>query len=307
MLVITQKAETTFLETLKECWENFPTHRCLHLRISQIEQDTQACCDKTLEALRGFLEDHSAQIYVCHDNDIFVLTRYITRRHVDDFLAFLTPKLKPALSEKTPFGLAYLFEIGVDWPKLRTICKRKIESIQIGIDRQKRLKEKKEKIVAENRNEALGKIDLDLISSLAMRRDQRTQPEIMVVEDDPFSQKLVANALKKQYSLSMTDDGQGAIMNYVHKAPDVLFLDIGLPDMNGHEVLKKLFQIDPGAYIIMFSGNGDKENVMKAIELGAKGFVGKPFTQEKLLQYIQKSPFIQEKQKKETSHVTRVY
>ena len=45
----------------------------------------------------------------------------------------------------------------------------------------------------------------------------------------------------------------------------------------------------------MFSGNGDRDNVLKAIELGAKGFVGKPFTKDKLFQYIEKSPFIQEK------------
>ena len=91
-------------------------------------------------------------------------------------------------------------------------------------------------------------------------------------------------------------------MSYVNKAPDVLFLDIGLPDINGHEVLEKLFKLDPDAYVVMFSGNGDKENIMKAVELGAKGFVGKPFSQEKLLQYIQKSPFIQEKQKREKTH-----
>ena len=100
----------------------------------------------------------------------------------------------------------------------------------------------------------------------------------------------------------MTGDGQGALMGYVNKAPDVLFLDIGLPDIDGHAVLEKIFKLDPDAYVVMFSGNKDRDNVMKAVELGAKGFVGKPFTSEKLLQYIQKSPFIQAKQKKEFDH-----
>ena len=86
-------------------------------------------------------------------------------------------------------------------------------------------------------------------------------------------------------------------MIYVNKAPAVRFLDIGLPDIDGHTVLKKVFEIDPDAYVVMFSGNGDKENVMKAVKTGAKGFVGKPFTKDKLYQYIDKSPFVQTKQK----------
>jgi len=120
------------------------------------------------------------------------------------------------------------------------------------------------------------------------------------VEDDLFSQRLVANVLQSKFELTMAEDGQGAIMGYVKHAPDVLFLDIGLPDIDGHAVLEKLFQIDPQAYVVMFSGNGDKENVMKAITLGAKGFVGKPFSEDKLLQYIHKSPFIQARQPKES-------
>jgi len=47
----------------------------------------------------------------------------------------------------------------------------------------------------------------------------------------------------------------------------------------------------------MFSGKGDRDNIMKAVEMGAKGFVGKPFTREKLFQYIEKSPFVIEKMK----------
>ena len=96
-------------------------------------------------------------------------------------------------------------------------------------------------------------------------------------------------------------------MNYVNKAPDVLFLDIGLPDINGHDVLERLFKLDPQAYVVMFSGNGDRENVLKAVELGAKGFVGKPFTQEKLIQYIEKSPFIQEKLNREKQYGNLVH
>ena len=79
-------------------------------------------------------------------------------------------------------------------------------------------------------------------------------------------------------------------MQYVTHAPDVLFLDIELPDITGHDVLQKVLEMDPDAFVIMLSGNGNKENIFKAMKTGAKGFVGKPFTKDKLLQYILKCP-----------------
>ncbi len=300
MLVIAKDTEKTLLQELKTCWESFPTHRCLHLRFSQLEQDKEEWFADVLDSLRAFLEESTAQLYLCHDNDIFVLTRHLTNKRAAEFLAHLSHKLAPAPLT----GLASLFEIGVDWPKLRDMCNKKLENIEL-LKNQKQ-QEKKDEVEKVTRDEALGKLDRDLISSLAMRREMREAPVIMVVEDDPFTQKLVGNTLKKSYEVAMTSDGQGALMNYVNKAPDVLFLDIGLPDFDGHTVLEKLFKIDPGAYVVMFSGNGDRENVMRAVELGAKGFVGKPFTQEKMFKYIEKSPFIQAKLKKEPTHGNHV-
>ncbi len=294
MLVIAKDAEEKLLQELKKLWEGDLTYRCLQLKFSQFEQDKEEWFSDLIESLKEHLEEDFSQLYLCHDNDIFVVTRTLTHARLKKFLTHLSPSLAPAPVK----GLAALFEIGVDWPKLRTLCTKKIENIKFLKD-QKSPKKKKE-VSSITRDEAIKTLDRDLISSLAMRREQRVKPEIMIVEDDPFSQKLISNALKNKYSISMTGDGQGALMNYVSKAPDVLFLDIGLPDIDGHEVLEKLFKFDPDAYVIMFSGNGDKENIMRAVELGAKGFVGKPFTKEKLFQYIEKSPFIQAKQKQTT-------
>ncbi len=306
MLVISKNTESVLLQELKKQWELFPTYRCLHFKSSQIKADQEEWFTEVLELLRQIVDDNTAQLYLCHDKDIFVLTRYITSKRVDDFLNQLSPMLGPALRGCNINGLANLFEIGVDWPKLRTLCNKKIENKEM-LQLQSGKQQKKEDGKIYSREETISKINKDLIKSLAERREQRLEPEIMVVEDDMFSQKLVVNALKGAYSLSIIGDGQGALMNYVTKAPDILFLDIGLPDIDGHKVLKKLFEIDPNAFVVMFSGNSDRENIFKALEIGAKGFVGKPFTQDKLLQYIQKSPFIQHKLKREAMHGNLVH
>lgn len=304
MLVVIKNAEETLIKTFKTCWEEFPTHRCLHLKFSMLEQNKDEWFGVVLEQLRSFLDDKSAQLYITHDNDVFVVTRFMTQKMLEKFLNQLTPRLAPTPHPDTPTahnltGLASLFEIGVHYSTLLKICKAKIEHRNAATKTKASNENPLPKVSTEK---TVKTVDAELIASLAKRRDKREKPEILVVEDDPFSQKLVSNALKSSYSYSVTGDGKGAILNYVNKAPDVLFLDIGLPDMTGHDVLEKLFAIDPNAYVVMFSGNGDRENIMRAVQLGAKGFVGKPFTQDKLLQYIEKSPFIRAKHQKEKDH-----
>ncbi len=300
MLLVREKTEEKLYSELKKCWVEFPTQRCLFLRFSQLEDVSERDLEKCLSALKENLDDPTCQIYVCHDGDVFILTRYMTHKRTSELLSHLTPTMRVPL-----LGLASLFEIGVDWARLKTLCVKKIENLRL-LESQKH-KKKEQELDKVSSEKTLETIDGSLVKTIAERRQARSGVEVMAVEDDMFSQKLIGNALKNHYSLSISGDGQGAVMSYVNKAPDVLFLDIGLPDICGHDVLERIFKIDPEAYVVMFSGNGDKENIMRALELGAKGFVGKPFTREKLIQYINKSPFILAKQNKETNHGTSIH
>lgn len=295
MEIVQKNSELKLFQDLKENWVNCPEHRCLQLKFSQVRKNKKEWFEDVLKVLRRVFEERPSQVYVCHDDDIFIVNREITQKTVSVLLSNLPHDLLLALPSQ---GLAALFEVGVDWPKLRHLCEKKIENFEL-IQLQKKRQKAPIEIDMVDRRKALETLDPDLISSLSMRRELREEPIIMVVEDDPMSQRLVNNTISKKYKVNMTDDGQGAIMNYVKNAPDVLFLDIGLPDINGHKVLEKLFALDPDAYVVMFSGNGDKENILKAVGLGAKGFVGKPFSQDKIFEYIAKSPFIQNKQIKE--------
>lgn len=295
MLIVARKAEEALLKTLKVMWLEAPTHRCLYLRSSQITVLKEELLSAVAKALEQIGEADLSQVYLCEDNDIFVISRSLTYKRVEQFLAHLAPKLEPV-----PLGgLASLFEIGVDWWRLKFICTKKLECLESPEKSPKPKADTADKVDARS---IIDELDRDLLSSLSMRRDMRANPEILVVEDDAFSRRLVGNVLEKKYSLTSVPDGRGAIFSYVNKAPDILFLDIGLPDISGHEVLKKILKIDPQAYVVMFSGNGDKINIIKSVELGAKGFVGKPFTAEKLVHYIARSPFVQAKEGREKDH-----
>lgn len=133
-------------------------------------------------------------------------------------------------------------------------------------------------------------------SDIQQRRNNRPAPELMMIEDDGFSRRLVENVLQKKYALTSLSDANHALETYARMAPDLLFLDINLPDVTGHELLERLLTIDPEAHVVMLSGNADQANIVEAMHNGAKGFIAKPFTKEKLFQYIDRCTGIAKKQ-----------
>lgn len=291
MKVFTKEAEKTLFEQVPVVLIEAPLQRLLYIRISQAGIEQENWQETLTEATREVFGAEDTDLYICFDRDIFVMNRAINYKRLDSFMTHLTQKLSPASLSKE---LASLFEVGVHSLRIKEICLKKIEAKRIEDEIAARQKAAKASntlpnVTTENfTNE-------ELVKTLSKRRKERKTLEVLAVEDDMFSQKLIKNALAQHYSLTLTGDGRGAMLHYLHKAPDILFLDIGLPDIDGHTVLKKIFEVDPEAYVVMFSGQGDRENVMKAIDHGARGFVGKPFTQEKLIQYIVKSPFVIEK------------
>ena len=109
----------------------------------------------------------------------------------------------------------------------------------------------------------------------------------MLVEDDPITRRLFARVLNERHELCMASNAKAALTEYILQAPDIVFLDIGLPDHTGFELMHAIFAHDPEAYIVMFSGQDDLQNLTDSIHLGARGFVGKPFHEDRLNYYIQ--------------------
>ena len=304
MQVISQNVERGLSLVLKKHWYDKTCYRCAHIKTSLLSCDEEqkgGIIASLVEVARQSFDDPLGMIFKCHDGDIFIVARFLTFKQIDQFVKNFT-KSRKDLDDKARIFLdekaAFLYEIAVEWPKLKAICDYKIQSY-LDVKSEIRKEDAAQESFRNQQRVLRMDIESSLIETLAQRREDRQHVEVLVVEDDMFTQKLVKNAIAGKYDLSMAQDGFGAVMMYAKKAPDILFLDIGLPDVSGHAVLKKIFDIDPDAYVVMLSGNGDRDNVMKAIDRGARGFVGKPFTKDKLLQYIGKSSFVQKKRKKQ--------
>lgn len=113
--------------------------------------------------------------------------------------------------------------------------------------------------------------------------------KVLLVEDDPVTRWMVRAALKDQCTLVTASTGGTAIETYHKCRPDLVFLDINLPDKSGREVLKDIFKDDPKANVVVFSSYDNVETMVSMLETGACGFISKPFTRQRLLTYVKRS------------------
>lgn len=121
---------------------------------------------------------------------------------------------------------------------------------------------------------------------------KRPNDVIMLVEDDLFARNIAMNALKGKFKVVEVADGAKATQEYLSHSPDVLFLDIHLPNKKGPAILKEILEVDPQAFVVMLSADAAEDRVMECIGIGAKGFIAKPFRGDKLYDYIRKCPTI---------------
>lgn len=107
--------------------------------------------------------------------------------------------------------------------------------------------------------------------------------QILVVEDDQPIRNLIATTLKThEYKYRLAKNGEEAIMLASTYGPDVVFLDLGLPDMDGIEVIKKIREWS-NMQIIVISARSEDDDKIEALDAGADDYLTKPFSVEELL------------------------
>lgn len=113
--------------------------------------------------------------------------------------------------------------------------------------------------------------------------------KILVVDDAAFMRNILKNILTRNgYEVVEAKNGLELLQVYQEQRPDLVTLDITMPEMNGLTALKKLREIDPSAKVVMCSAMGQQAMVMEAIQNGAKDFLVKPFNAERVLETVAK-------------------
>ncbi len=102
---------------------------------------------------------------------------------------------------------------------------------------------------------------------------------VLIVDDELGIQTTLSGVLSDEgYITLTTGSGEAAVELYRERRPDVVFLDIWLPDRDGLETLQALRELDPAAAVIMMSGHGTASTAVKAIKMGAFDYIEKPLS-----------------------------
>lgn len=114
--------------------------------------------------------------------------------------------------------------------------------------------------------------------------------KVLIVDDATFMRMMIKDILEKNgYEVvGEAPNGLKAVELYKAEKPDVVTMDITMPEMDGIEAVKAIKAFDPAAKIIMCSAMGQQSMVMDAIRAGAKDFIVKPFQADRVLEAIKK-------------------
>jgi len=114
--------------------------------------------------------------------------------------------------------------------------------------------------------------------------------KILVVDDAAFMRMMLKDMLTKggHEVVGEAENGHVAVAKYMELKPDLVTMDITMPEMDGLEAVSRIRANDPAAKIIMCSAMGQQDMVVKAIQSGAKDFVVKPFQQDRVLDAVRK-------------------
>lgn len=256
---------------------------CIHFHLSKLKQNSKNA-DTTLfmNALKNGNQDTEGQVYHCFDGDFFVILKTnelevvkeavsnIRFLHADDPLAC-------GVEGGGIENFATVYNTVDQYEDFFFACNRK----QLAAAEAEELRKKSKQ------EEGLKHLQATTWRGALQSRTNRSRLCMLIVEDQAFSRQLLKESLMKEYIALDAKDAMQGMEVYVANAPDIVFLDIELPDYDGHTVLENLMKLDPDAFIVMTTANNNVVDVKRAIAAGARGYIVKPFTKQKINQYIQ--------------------
>ena len=114
---------------------------------------------------------------------------------------------------------------------------------------------------------------------------------ILICDDAAFMRMMIKDILTKNgYNVAgEAENGAKAVEKYQETKPDLVLMDITMPEMDGIQALKKIKQMDPNANIVMCSAMGQQAMVIESIQSGARDFIVKPFQPDRVLEAVKKA------------------
>lgn len=233
--------------------------------------------DDVLRTVRPALEDKHAAIYLFHDGDIVITWSGLLKATLESLSSRLYDRYSPDREQE----LHHYYDWQAQGEDIRLLCYQKIQYmpayISVPDSGRARPSTLKPPTPAQQK----------IFNAALEARAKRKGMEIMVVEDQLFSRKLLLSLLGRLFKTCSAADAETALELYYSEAPDMVFLDIELPGVSGHELAAAVQKLDPQSYIVMVTANHLLEDVERARENGARGFIAKPYSKGKIMRSIE--------------------
>lgn len=279
--LIEERSEEHFLETLEESNRKSVSRIVLLCRLSKA--GLMVSPDDILPFLKDALVDRKGELYFCHDGDLVICwvgkAKEIRQEVVGLFVARYPLQIDSAKVE----SLFAMYDTHVHGEDLRLIFREKLH---------KRQKEEAQAKPAETTVKSIWKPEFNedqksLLKKAIFNRAARNGIKILIVEDQRFSRKLLAGLLERKFYCFEAENAEQAVRLYAEHAPNIVFLDIELPDASGHELAALFKKYDIGCYAIMVTGNNYAKDVAMARENKVQGFIVKPYQKQRILGVIE--------------------
>ena len=102
--------------------------------------------------------------------------------------------------------------------------------------------------------------------------------KILVVDDEKIIRDILVRLLSAKFDVSTASDGKEAVQKIGGLKPDLVFLDMLMPGLNGMDLLKEVLKISPGINVVIMTGLASDDAKKAALEGGARGYLSKPFS-----------------------------
>lgn len=283
---VTANAEAAILSSI-ESTENVVVKSFLHCAFSKINKVPPDAAIIAF-ALKEILKDNKGILYYCKDNDVFIEWSGTVKNIIQNIESEIRKHSLQSRPDVKNEDFFHYYDVNVSGEELRILCKNKLNNVNHPKpDLAKAAQVTKEVPVKPlpKSPEFTDEQKIAFNNSIRTRLGRGTA-EILIIEDQAFSRTLLLGILGNKYKCHQAKNGLEALALHAGLAPDIILLDVELPDMNGHEIAKFIRSVDKDVWIIMVTANNYQSDVQLAKENKVQGFIVKPYNKQKILEIM---------------------
>lgn len=287
--VVQEDVERLFIASLKESTVKPTSRGVLRCAFSTIQLHTDP--DSMLGLVKDVLRHNEARLYFCHDGDLVIMWKGNLKDIRDTLVYTLKQYYKDKLDGVPDDEVFRFYDTMVQAEELQILMRDKIDRLPeapVVEPNAATAHPKPDLEVAVARPKPSYTLDqLQILSKALRARKRRRNIEILVVEDQDFSRKMLTGLLEKNWTCHAAKNGAEALQLYATHAPNICFLDVELPDANGHELAELFTANDPEKFIVMVTANHYVHDVVTAKQNRVDGFIVKPYNKQKIFHAVE--------------------